>query len=326
MKKIMVLFLTILLLSGCGASEESITTTTNSTINADVEINSKFDMQSYLGDGEIIDEEGSYDISKLGKYSLKLKYQENGKEKDIIFNINVVDKQKPVIKYESELSTKVGKKIDLLKDVTVSDNSKEKLNVKVEGDYNFNKVGTYKLKYVAIDSSDNKAEENFILNVTDGKTSTKKTTTTSKKTTTTKTTTESPISEEDKKAAKDAFKEIVEKGNAPLSVSFDNSGASISQLILSSNSVNMTFTYKSNSKNEFTIFHGTDNYYICTGGASTFSLSSMSCKDGSKSISYNDFLNKEGDSIKYYNEFLGYAKNIYNEFKKTPYDFKYLTK
>lgn len=50
-----------------------------------------------------------------------------------------------------------------MKDVKVSDNSKEDIVATVVGEYDINKDGTYKLKYVAVDSSNNKVEEEFIL-------------------------------------------------------------------------------------------------------------------------------------------------------------------
>lgn len=84
-------------------------------------------------------------------------------------NIVEVDKEKPVIKYTDKLKTEVGKKIDLLDNVSVTDNSGEELKVLVEGEYDFNKVGTYELYYVAKDSGDNEAKEKFILVVEEKK-------------------------------------------------------------------------------------------------------------------------------------------------------------
>ena len=76
-----------------------------------------------------------------------------------------IDEIAPTIKYKKTLSTTVGKKINLLKKVKATDNIDEKVEVSVEGDYDFNKVGTYKLKYVAVDSSNNRTEKDFTLKV-----------------------------------------------------------------------------------------------------------------------------------------------------------------
>ena len=73
------------------------------------------------------------------------------------------DTEKPVIKFKKTIYSTVGKKVNLLKKVTVTDNSGEELQVKVEGEYDINTIGTYKLKYVAVDSSNNRTEESFKL-------------------------------------------------------------------------------------------------------------------------------------------------------------------
>ena len=74
-----------------------------------------------------------------------------------------LDTEKPVINFKKKIYSTVGNKINLLKKVTVTDNSGEEIKATVEGEYDINTVGTYKLKYVAIDSSNNKAEEEFKL-------------------------------------------------------------------------------------------------------------------------------------------------------------------
>ena len=76
------------------------------------------------------------------------------------------DIEKPVITTETKMfRTKVGTEVDLLQNVTVTDNSNENLTVSIEGDYDFGKSGNYNLQYVATDSSGNKATEDFTLKV-----------------------------------------------------------------------------------------------------------------------------------------------------------------
>lgn len=102
---------------------------------------------------------------KLGKTDITIKYKKRiGKGKKIV-TIKIVDTKKPKIEYEKELTTSVGKEIDLLESVKATDNSKEDIKVKVEGKYDFNKEGTYDLKYVAKDSSNNKTKKDFVLKV-----------------------------------------------------------------------------------------------------------------------------------------------------------------
>lgn len=81
------------------------------------------------------------------------------------YSVTVVDHESPVITFTDYLETSVGEEIDLLKGVSAADNSGEEISVTVEGSYNFNKAGKYELKYVAYDSSLNKAEEEFTLRV-----------------------------------------------------------------------------------------------------------------------------------------------------------------
>ncbi len=162
--------------------------------NLNVEINSEVKITDLLdenNDIEIVNVDKKIDTSSLGEKELTIKYLENAEEKEYAFKINVIDTEKPTIKFSKELSTTVGTKINLLKNVKVSDNSKEEIKATVEGDYDFNKEGTYKLKYVAIDSSNNKTEEDFTLKVNKKKTNT----TTNNNSTTTDKKEENPVIE-----------------------------------------------------------------------------------------------------------------------------------
>lgn len=119
-----------------------------------------------VSNGELLTENKKIDTSKLGEQEIKIKYIDNRKkEHEYKFKIKIVDTTKPIIEYQKELSTIIGVDIDLLKDVRVNDNSKEEIKATIEGEYDINKIGTYNLKYVAVDSSNNKIEEEFVLNV-----------------------------------------------------------------------------------------------------------------------------------------------------------------
>ncbi|MBO7079993.1 MAG: D-alanyl-D-alanine carboxypeptidase family protein, partial [Bacilli bacterium] len=93
----------------------------------------------------------------------------DGEEKEYSFNVVVEDRVGPVIEAKGELSTEVGTKIDLLKNVKVTDDSGETIKATVEGSYDFNKVGTYNLNYVAKDSSGNETKKEFKLVVKEKK-------------------------------------------------------------------------------------------------------------------------------------------------------------
>lgn len=132
------------------------------------EINSELSLLSLVSEDnkvKILSKDELIDTSTLGEKEISIKYLSEEQEKEEIFKISIVDTTAPTIQFQKELSTTVGDKIDLLKDVKTIDNSKEDIKVTIEGEYSFNKEGTYNLKYVAIDSSNNKIEEEFTLKV-----------------------------------------------------------------------------------------------------------------------------------------------------------------
>lgn len=137
--------------------------------NLEVEINSQVYLLSFIDsvkNGNIITEDMLVDTSKLGNKDLMITIK-NIYDEDIEykFNILIKDTEKPIIKGKEEVTIYVGDDVDLLKGVTVSDNSLEEIKATVSGKYDIDKVGEYKLKYIAKDSSKNTGEYDFILNV-----------------------------------------------------------------------------------------------------------------------------------------------------------------
>ena len=137
--------------------------------NNKVEINTKLyniDMIDSVKNGKIISKKEKVDTSKLGKKTVKIKIKNFfNKKKDFAYNINIIDTNKPKIDAKDYFTVIEGDQLDLLGEVNVSDNSNEKISAKVEGEYDFNKVGSYKLKFVAKDSSGNETKKDFTLNV-----------------------------------------------------------------------------------------------------------------------------------------------------------------
>ena len=111
------------------------------------------------------------DTSKSGSYEVKLIIVDNNnKEIEYKVTINIIDSLGPTISFSEKLTTEVGTKIDLLKGVSAKDNDKD-VKVDVEGDYDFDKVGEYRLYYVAKDDSNNITKEEFTLIVKEKKSS-----------------------------------------------------------------------------------------------------------------------------------------------------------
>ncbi len=137
--------------------------------NIEVDVNEKIynlDAIKNIKNGKIITKRELVNTTKLGK--VKVTFQvENFFKKRVKYKyiVNVVDKEAPKIIFKNELESEIGEEIDLLKDVTVEDNSKENIIPQVEGEYDINKSGDYKLYYIAEDTSGNKAKEEFVLHI-----------------------------------------------------------------------------------------------------------------------------------------------------------------
>ncbi len=126
-----------------------------------------------LKNGTVINNKELIDTSKIGTQKVKIIIKNFwGQKKDYFFQVNIYDDEKPQITFSKNLETEVGSEIDLLKDVTVKDNSNENIEVNIEGEYDFNKAGSYTLYYVAKDSSNNETKEEFTLTVTEKKNTT----------------------------------------------------------------------------------------------------------------------------------------------------------
>ncbi len=137
--------------------------------NLTTEIHEDVNVMSFVQDvkhGEIISQDEKIDTSTLGEKEIHLKIKnEQGNEEDYTFKVQVVDTTKPVITSGDSLTVLVGTDIELLKDVMVTDNSGEEIDVKVNGEYDINQVGDYALQYVAEDSSQNETIQDFTLHI-----------------------------------------------------------------------------------------------------------------------------------------------------------------
>ena len=116
--------------------------------------------------GTIISKKKKVNTSILGKKKVKLKIKNYFHiVQNYVYEIVIVDKEEPSIEYSYKIITTIGDEINLLEGVTASDNSNENIEVTVEGEYDFNKEGTYELYYVAKDGSGNEKREKFVLEV-----------------------------------------------------------------------------------------------------------------------------------------------------------------
>lgn len=162
--KIIISILTIFILTGCFGKEKIILID-----KLEFEINSEVPLISLIKnpkDIDIVNHDELIDTSKLGEKEITIKYYNKKKEeKNIIFKIKIVDTTSPSIECLEIIETSISNQLDLLKDVKVTDNSGEIILPTVEGEYDYDKVGEYNLKYVATDISGNKIEKPFVLKV-----------------------------------------------------------------------------------------------------------------------------------------------------------------
>lgn len=149
------------------------------------DINYKKEINIKVGDEipEISDFVLEDDLKRLGKDSINwedIKLEDNKiytagsykgyitfRGKKINFKLNVIDDEAPIIKNVKDLEVNVDSKINLLEDIETTDNSHDEITLKIEGEYDLSKAGTYNLKYVASDNSDNVSSKEFKLIVKD---------------------------------------------------------------------------------------------------------------------------------------------------------------
>ena len=126
------------------------------------ELKYEFNKKVYLKDIIDTESEEKLDTTELGTHELTVKDKNNIEYK---LKYTIVDTKKPMIMGSTTKTTTVGKKINLVNKYLCGDNHDDKPNCYIEGEYDINKVGTYNLVYVAVDSSGNKNTKKIKLKV-----------------------------------------------------------------------------------------------------------------------------------------------------------------
>lgn len=85
------------------------------------------------------------------------------RNKKIELNLEVIDDENPTIDGAEDITIYVNEEVDLLKNITTSDNSHDEVSLKINGDYNTSTAGEYSLSYIATDKSGNKTVKEFKL-------------------------------------------------------------------------------------------------------------------------------------------------------------------
>lgn len=136
------------------------------------EVNSKVNYYSLVSNvinGNVYDGEEFIDTSSVGSKKIDVDIKsKNGKIKKYEVEINITDTTAPVIESNSVIVLNVNEHDDLLTKAKVSDNSNDKVDLKIVGDYDLSKTGQYKLKYEATDSYGNVSTYDFVLAILNG--------------------------------------------------------------------------------------------------------------------------------------------------------------
>lgn len=93
----------------------------------------------------------------------KSKYEDENNIYEISYE--VVDTTPPLVLISNNYNYEVGSKDNLIKRILCADNYDKKPNCYINGEYDFNTKGSYKLKYIATDSNNNKTEKEFSLTI-----------------------------------------------------------------------------------------------------------------------------------------------------------------
>ena len=113
------------------------------------------------------------DTSILGRNKITTSETTNDESIEYIIEYTVIDAEAPIIMGSTTHTIQKGQSIDLVNTMLCGDNYDKRPNCYIEGKYDINKLGTYNLKYVAIDSSNNRAERDYNLVVKNSTNNTK---------------------------------------------------------------------------------------------------------------------------------------------------------
>ena len=115
---------------------------------------------------EILSKDKELDTSSTGEKEVELKYKY--KKRDYIYKLKykVIDDEKPIILGASKNVTHLlNEEFDLCDNTNYIDNYDRSPICEISGEYDVTKEGSYNLKYIIKDESNNTTEEEFVLNI-----------------------------------------------------------------------------------------------------------------------------------------------------------------
>jgi len=172
MKKNIMVVITILLLTGCSLYDEykmpkKVKIETN---NKTYEVYSEHKIKDLIKkkNVEITNIDDLVNTKKLGKNTVTIEYKYKLWKHKLDVTYNVVDTLPPtLITSQLDYINNINDEIDFCSNTKFIDNYDRKPKCSIEGDYDLSKEGTYDLKYVIKDSSDNTTLQEFNLTIID---------------------------------------------------------------------------------------------------------------------------------------------------------------
>ncbi len=169
MKKYIVVILLCLVLTGCKSKIIEDNTNDNlKVIMSNIEVYSDvylYDVIDNISDVSITTKNSLIDTSSLGEKEIVINYIKDKKNYVYKNKINVVDTTPPLVFSGTTKSVKLGYDDDICNVISYGDMYDGDIKCTIEGDYDVNKVGTYKLVYALSDSSNNEKKVNVTLKV-----------------------------------------------------------------------------------------------------------------------------------------------------------------
>ena len=170
MKKYILLLVLVIFISGCSKNkitydmyEEPIEVTIELNENR-FKVFEKHTNKELIKDSNILFDEEDINTDEIGKhiYTLTYKFEDKEYKKDIEYE--VYDDVAPIfIRSSSYIILQVTEDDTLCDRISYGDNYDANVECIIEGEYDFNQVGTYNLEYVLKDSSGNETRKGFTL-------------------------------------------------------------------------------------------------------------------------------------------------------------------
>lgn len=174
MKVLIILFIS-LLIAGCKSNDsngkeyqedisESNVKLISSSLNvySDVFLNDIIDKNQ---DVKLLSDNYKIFTDELGEQELSVNYEVDKKKYTKKMKINIIDNEAPIVFSGTNKTVTLGYEGDACNLITYGDNYDGNVSCTIEGEYDFNQKGTYKLVYHLKDSSNNEKSVNLTLNV-----------------------------------------------------------------------------------------------------------------------------------------------------------------